>query len=335
MSQMYPMGDGGQMALYQEGNRVMAAPLPYRRPGPAVQKRDCLEELTSAWFQGRIYFAYCNLEHQVAVDAVGGGQGKIVLTERREESRFCGLFLTVREGQLVLLYQAWNPERGAYELRAAAPYLAEPARRVGGLGENPGRCRLLEWQGRTLLLAEPEAGGESRLFLWESLWEWQELAGKPWELEQAWQEGRERRTAELAGREEALSARGEELSVREEALSARAEELSARGEELSAREAELAAREAEQSSREEELAAREAALSEQEEGLRSREAALADPQAEYRRQVEALRQEYEAQLDRARVQYQELAGMAAQLQQIGKMWRDKCYQMEGRDPMLI
>lgn len=297
---MYPMGDGGQMALYQEGNRVMAAPLPYRRPGPAVQKRDCLEELTSAWFQGRIYFAYCNLEHQVAVDAVGGGQGKIVLTERREESRFCGLLLTVREGQLVLLYQAWNPERGAYELRAAAPYLAEPARRVGGLGENPGRCRLLEWQGRTLLLAEPEAGGESRLFLWEGLWEWQELAWKPWELEQAWQEGRERRTAELAGQEAALSEREERLRAREE-----------------------------------ELAAREAALWEQEEGLRSREAALADPQAEYRRQVEALRQEYEAQLDRARVQYQELAGMAAQLQQIGKMWRDKCYQMEGRDPMLI
>ena len=61
-------GDGGQIALYQAGNRVAAVSLPHRRLGQtAVQKRDCLEGLTSVLYQGRIYFAYCNLAHQVAV----------------------------------------------------------------------------------------------------------------------------------------------------------------------------------------------------------------------------------------------------------------------------
>ena len=307
MSQIYPRGDGGQIALYQAGNRVAAVSLPHRRLGQtAVQKRDCLEGLTSVLYQGRIYFAYCNLAHQVAMDAVGGGRERIVLTEHQEESRFCGLILTVREEQLMLLYQAWNPEREQFELRLTAPYRSAPSRRVGDMGDAPGRCRLLEWQGETFLLAEPENGENGRVFLWRSLWEWQEI---PWRKRgpMAQQAEREiflqRRAAALEERES--EQRGREAALRE-------------------RELELQGREAALGERESELQGREAALQEQ-------EAALREPRQEYRERLEELRRKYEAQLDSARAQYQDLADTAAQLQQIGKMWRDKCYQMEGRE----
>ena len=310
LNQIYPRGDGGQMALYQEGNRVAAVSLPYRRLGqPAVQKRDCLEELTSVLFQGRIYFAYCNLEHQVAMDAVGGGRGQIVLTEQREESRFCNLCLTVREEQLVLLYQAWNPEREQFELRAFAPYLTGPSRRIGELGPSPGRCRILEWQGKLFLLTEAENRQKGRIFFWKSLWEWQEIS---------WEEGINLKSSVEWKREKV---QWEQEKVQWEQERAQWEQEKVQWEQ------ERAQWEQEKVQREQ----REAQLTERENALQEREAQLLSPRQEYQNRLEDLRREYEAQLESARTQYQELAGMAAQLQQIGKMWRDKCYQMEGRE----
>ncbi|WP_434311259.1 hypothetical protein [Hominifimenecus sp. rT4P-3] len=319
MNQIYLRAEGGQIALYQEGNKVMAALLTLRRGiSPVAQKSDCLGGLTSVLFQGSIYFAYENLEHQVAVDILGGGREKIVLTEGTDRCKFSDLILAAKEDALVLFYQCWNPVKERFEFHAAAPYLPEQAGQIREGDASPGKLSYLEWEGEQYLLiggAHPEGGV---VYRWTGRMTWEEVGEREQKQEEEWRKLQAER--ESVYREQLEALRKEKENVEERF----------RQEAENERKAQEETWDAWQEQEEEEKEALRRQLMEKEEEiaiLKSDQgrAAAADEQ------VQRLKKEYEAQLLSAKAQYDELAGTAAELQRIGKMWREKCYQMEGRN----
>lgn len=338
MNKIYQRADGGQIALYQEGNRVMAAWITLRRSGqPVQQKGDCLGGLTSALFQGSIYFAYENLEHQIVVDILGGGREKIVLTEGADRCKFSGLTLAVKGELLALIYQAWNPIQERFELCSTAPYQPEQSCRIREWEHAAGSVLLLEWENDQYLLT---GGDREVIYRWKDAMEWEESRGSgvSWEeekerLRREWEEEARRRQDQReeeirllqAEREAVYREQMEELRKEKDALE---EEVRAEAERQKAAREEAFCAWQEQTEQEKKELMR--AIADKEEEIRllksdQGRAAAADER------VLKLKEAYEARLESVRVQYNELAGTAAELQRIGKMWRDKCYQMEGRE----
>ncbi len=352
MNEIYQRAEGGQIALYQEGNKVMAAWFALRRGvQPVQQKGDCLGGLTSVLFQGSIYFAYENLQHQVAVDILGGGREKIVLTEGTDRCKFSNLILAVRGELLILLYQSLNPVKGRYEIHAVAPYLPEQSVMIRECGEAPNRLKLLEWEKEQYLLTGGDLAGGGTVYRWKADTEWEVMEESKWlreeetirrqteqdaetkRLKEEWEEearkNQEKREEEIrrlqAEREAVYREQMEELRKEKEELMEKSREESDRQRE--AKEEALRVLKEQAEAEKEELMG---ALEAKDEEIRLLKSDQARAAAADQR-ILRIKKEYEAQLESARIQYNELAGTAAELQRIGKMWRDKCYQMEGRE----
>lgn len=352
MNEIYQRAEGGQIALYQEGNKVLAAWFALRRGAqPVQQKGDCLEGLTSVLFQGSIYFAYENLQHQVVVDILGGGREKIVLTEGTDRCKFSNLILAVRGELLILLYQSLNPVKGRFEIHAVAPYLPDQAVMIRECGETPNRLKLLGWEKEQYLLTSGDQAGGGTVYRWKAETEWEVMEGfkhlraeemirqqagqdeeakrikDEWEEEaRKKQEKREEEIRRLqAEREAVYREQMEELRKEKEELMEKSREESDRQRE--AQEEALRALKEQVGAEKEKL---KNTLAEKDEEIRILRSDQARAAAADQR-ILRIREEYEAQLESVRIQYNELAGTAAELQRIGKMWRDKCYQMEGRD----
>lgn len=319
MNQIYLRAEGGQIALYQEGNKVMAALLTLRRGiSPVVQKSDCLGELTSVLFQGSIYFAYENLKHQIAVDVLGGGRERIVLTEGTDRCKFSNLILATKEDTLVLFYQCWNPVKERFEFHAVAPYLPEQTGQIREGGASSGKLSYLEWEGEQYLLIGGAQLGESAVYRWIDRMTWEEMGAPERKREEEWRKLQAEREAVYREQMEVLREEKEKLEerFRQEAENERKAQEEAWNAWKEQEEAEKEALKQQLVEKEEEIA-----LLKSDQGR----AAATDEQ------VQHLKKEYEAQLLSAKAQYDELAGTAAELQRIGKMWREKCYQMEGRE----
>ena len=117
MNAVYELEDGRSLALYMEGNRVLALTTPLRRGAlPALLKNDCLGKLHSVLYRGNISYVYENFSHQIVFDTVNPGNSRVILSPTADASRFDGVQLRELSGQLCLIFQAWNPINESYSL---------------------------------------------------------------------------------------------------------------------------------------------------------------------------------------------------------------------------
>lgn len=117
MNAVYELEDGRSLALYMEGNRVLALTTPLRRGAlPALLKNDCLGKLYSALYRGNISYVYENFSHQIVFDTVNPVSPRVILSPTADASRFDGILLRELSGQLCLIFQAWNPINENYSL---------------------------------------------------------------------------------------------------------------------------------------------------------------------------------------------------------------------------
>ena len=293
MNKVYNLSDGRRLMLYRENNRILVLITPlFKGQLPGIRHTDCLGQLFSTAFNGRIYYVYENLVHQIIFGNLDSPDTAVVLSPSASAAAFEGLALYAVEGQLRLFYQAKAAD-GLWELWMQDPWHVTVKACICRGGGQRADCRWYVHQGEHFLALD-RGDGHADVFVWHA----SEQGYVPWEAHILDARASGTREREL---EEALEASGTRERELEEALEA-----------SGTREREL----------EEALEASGTREKELEEALEASGTQVKEAQA---REASAL-----AQLASARTQYEALAQTARKLQELGRHWRDKYWENSGK-----
>lgn len=356
MNAVYELEDGRSLALYMEGNRVLALTTPLRRGAlPALLKNDCLGKMYSALYRGNISYVYENFSHQIVFDTVNPVRPRVILSPTADASRFDGILLRELSGQLCLIFQAWNPINESYSLCCQNVFSRdEPDTIYKGYT----RRLQLQWltcgEGEYLMFLEapdPDGAGLAEVAVAsadasDAVVADLDAAGHS-AVQERWYKIEDAhffaQTRPGGGNEGGLRASGSDRAECEAQLTEVREEyeaqLAAEWEEHAAQlaaaqqnhETQLDGVREDFENRLRELKGRcsllESAVADYEERLaqmgeaqQARQKALEERSAQ---QLQNQKASYEAQLESAKKQYGELAKTAVELQKVGRLWRDK------------
>ena len=293
MNKVYDLSDGRRLMLYRENNRILVLITPlFKGQLPGIRHTDCLGQLFSTAFNGRIYYVYENLVHQIIFGNLDSPDTAVVLSPSASAAAFEGLALHAVEGQLRLFYQAKAAD-GLWELWMQDPWHVTVKACICRGGGRRADCRWYVHQGEHFLALD-RGDGHTDVFVWHA----SEQGYVPWEVHILDACASGTREKEL---EEALEASGTQVKELKEALEA-----------SGTRERELKEALEASGTREREL----------KEALEASGTQVKEAQA---REASAL-----AQLASARTQYEALAQTARKLQELGRHWRDKYWENSGK-----
>ena len=176
MNKVYDLSDGRRLMLYRENNRILVLITPlFKGQLPGIRHTDCLGQLFSTAFNGRIYYVYENLVHQIIFGNLDSPDTAVVLSPSASAAAFEGLALHAVEGQLRLFYQAKAAD-GLWELWMQDPWHVTIKACICRGGGQRADCRWYVHQGEHFLALDRE-DGHADVFVWHA----SEQGYVPWE----------------------------------------------------------------------------------------------------------------------------------------------------------
>lgn len=180
MDTVYHLEDGRKLVLYMENNKIQAVIMPVQRGSvPVLCRRDCLGQLSSAVFGGKIYYVYENFSHQVVFCCLEQEEGIVILSPYEGCPAFEGLKLVVFSGHLRLFYMTFVQDCG-WEVRWLNPRKPHDVQVLSQNWEVKPELFILREGKKDVIDISGE--GRSEFFIWDntgfSLWNMAEQKNK-------------------------------------------------------------------------------------------------------------------------------------------------------------